>query len=336
MTAATRVLVLSPVFHGYWRPIAAAFESIGHHVDVCRYDELPTAADKARNKVRLELPRRWGVDTTSALVAQHSDRVIDALRSTRPDLVLVIKGDTFDDRVAQAASEVGARTFLWLYDELRRTRHTDTTLAPYEAVTTYSRLDAAEFARRGLTTLHVANAFDPAATPQPIHGNAVVFVGARYPNRTTALAGLAAAGVPVHAYGRDWSRHPIDRARTMTWWRPAVPSSRDIPRELGYALMAGAPAALNMHHDQDGFTMRTFEASGVGGVQLIDRGDVDEFYEPGIEVAVFTSHDELVELARRAVADDRWGDALRAAAVRRTLAEHTFAHRARRFATLWA
>ena len=51
---------------------------------------------------------------------------------------------------------------------------------------------------------------------------------------------------------------------------------------------------------------------------------------------MFGSADELVELARRAVADDRWGDRLRDAARRRTLAEHTFAHRARALEATWA
>ena len=55
--------------------------------------------------------------------------------------------------------------------------------------------------------------------------------------------------------------------------------------------------------DQDGFTMRTFEACGVGAVQLVDRADVAQHYEPGTEVAVFDGVDEAAELARRAAAD---------------------------------
>ena len=70
-------------------------------------------------------------------------------------------------------------------------------------------------------------------------------------------------------------------------------------------------------------------------MQVVDRPDVAEFYDPDAEVAVFTSPEELVELARRAIADDRWGDRLRAAARARTLAEHTFVHRARALATQW-
>ena len=82
--------------------------------------------------------------------------------------------------------------------------------------------------------------------------------------------------------------------------------------------------------------MKTFEVPGVGGVQLIDREDVAEYYEPGKEVAVFRDEEELVELCQRAIRDDRWGDSLRAAGRRRTLSEHTWAHRAAKVAELWA
>ena len=73
----------------------------------------------------------------------------------------------------------------------------------------------------------------------------------------------------------------------------------------------------------------------MGAVQLIDRADVSALYEPDREVAVFASEDELVELAQRAVADRVWADGLRAAGRARTLAEHTFDHRARDLEQLW-
>nr|WP_269770549.1 glycosyltransferase [Brevibacterium yomogidense] len=93
--------------------------------------------------------------------------------------------------------------------------------------------------------------------------------------------------------------------------------------------MAGSDATLNSHWDQEGFTMRTFEASGVGGVQLIDRSDVAEFYEPGSEVLVYDSEDHLIELCSRISRGALATSAIRDAAQKRTAAEHTFDHRVR-------
>jgi spore maturation protein CgeB len=166
-------------------------------------------------------------------------------------------------------------------------------------------------------------------------GDEVVFVGARYPNREALLTALAGSGVPVRAYGRDWSGHPLDRLRTWRLRQPAVPHGRDLPLAEAYGVMAGARAALNVHGDQDGFTMRTFEACGVGAVQLVDRADVSRHYEPGAELAVFGSPEEAAELAHRAVTDRPWAQGLRSAGRARTLAEHTFVHRARTLEALW-
>jgi spore maturation protein CgeB len=99
--------------------------------------------------------------------------------------------------------------------------------------------------------------------------------------------------------------------------------------------MAGAAATLNIHGDQDGFTMRTFEASGVGALQLIDRSDVARHYEPGVEILPFSSVAEIVDLVGRAHRDPYWAARVRAAARDRTLAEHTFAHRARDLEEMW-
>ena len=91
--------------------------------------------------------------------------------------------------------------------------------------------------------------------------------------------------------------------------------------------MVASAATLNLPGDQDGFTMRTFEAAGVGGVELIDRSDVDGLYEPGAEVLTWGTPEELTELCRRVLAEPAWTDKVRAAARARTLAQHTFDHR---------
>ena len=72
-----------------------------------------------------------------------------------------------------------------------------------------------------------------------------------------------------------------------------------------------------------------------GAVQLVDRADVSRHYEPGVELAVFGSPEEAAELAHRAATDRAWADGLRVAGRARTLAEHTFVHRARDLEDLW-
>ncbi|MFZ2503141.1 MAG: glycosyltransferase, partial [Nocardioides sp.] len=102
-----------------------------------------------------------------------------------------------------------------------------------------------------------------------------------------------------------------------------------------YRLFAEAAAAINIHGDQDGLTMRTFEVCGMGGVQLIDRADLQGLYDDGAEVAAYGSTAELIELCRRAASDRAWAVGLREAGRARTLAEHTFDHRVHTLEKLW-
>lgn len=227
-------------------------------------------------------------------------------------------------------------TALWLYDELRRMRHDPMLLSSVARIATYSAGDVRTLAAQGITALHVPLAFDPSViVPIRPPSGEVTFIGARFPKRERHLRVLVNHGIPLRAYGRDWSDHVADRARTWRRSVVGVPNGRDVPLANGYSLMRAGLATLNIHGDQDGFTMRTFEASGVGAVQLIDRADVNEFYVPGQEVLVFESEDELLDLCRRVMHDGAWTGRLREAARLRTLAQHTFLHRAAELQKMW-
>lgn len=328
----SRLLLISPAFHGYWRSIAQAFTDLGYDVTAHPYDG-GDRIERARRKVRYQIPQRLGLKTEEHERRCLSERTAAIVRHVRPDRMLVIKGDLLDHRFWD---EFGAiPSVLWLYDELRRTRHDEASLAPYRAIASYSHHDVVDLSGGERPVAYVPLAFDPHAQVTPRQTNEIVFVGACYPRRAELLADLTARGIPVRAYGRDWSSHPLDMLRTYRLRPSGIPAARTVSRGVAYDVMAGAPATLNIHGDQDGFTMRTFEAAGIGAVQLVDRPDVTEFYEPEREVGVFENADELAELSQRAIADPAWGDRLRDAARRRTLAEHTFAHRAQALEALW-
>lgn len=331
---APRLLVVSPAFHGYWESIQRAFEKLGHEVRTHRYDARDLHA-KLTHKISVELPARLGRDTSPLVRHEVTASTIHALRDFRPQVVLAVKGDLLDTAFHDAAADQRARTAVWVYDELPNTAFTRESLAAFDSRASYSGRDCATVQAWGLSCALVPDAFDPDIPVTAIPTGEIVQIGAKYPARVEALLALAAAGLPVRSYGREWSRHPYDVARTWGGRRPAVPGGREMSRAQAMGLMAGAPAALNVHGSHDGFNMRTFEAAGAGALQLIDRTDVGELYEPGREIVPFTSVEELVEAARRALADPAWSAAIRRAGRKRTLAEHTFKHRARALEDLW-
>lgn len=322
-----RVLLVSPGFHGYHAAIAAALGERGHVVSTHVYDDHGGKAGRAWHQLRHQLPHKLGAGSLRRLAREDTARAAAAVGLIRPDAVVVIKGDTLEQPFWDALG--GLPRITWLYDEVRRTRWTFDRLADVGPLATYSAQDATAFGSAGLDSRHLPLAYDHRLVPSPsqVRTTDVTLVGARYPAREDVLTVLHDHGVPVRAYGRDWSGHPVDRLRTWRVGGTGVPAERDVSRAAAYDVMASSAATLNLHNDQDGFTMRTFEAAGVGAVQLVDRADTEGLYTPGDEVLTWTSHDELVELCRRTLSEPAWAESVRAAARARTLAEHTFDHR---------
>jgi spore maturation protein CgeB len=293
-----------------------------------------SAVGKVRRKLTHELPGRLGLPSTPD--AAQGRAAIARIAQERPDVLVVVKGDDLGTEFWERAERFPRRA-LWLYDEVRRTTHTSATLAAAGPIASYSPHDVAALGEQGLDATHLplAHDRDMAASPAPPRQQ-IVFVGARYPKRESILTTLHAAGLPVRAYGRDWSAHPVDRARTWRLRASALPADRDLARPDAYNVMAAATVSLNIHGDQDGFTMRTFEVPGVGGLQLVDRLDVSRHYEPGEEVLAFETAEQAIDLCRRALSDPAWAAGIRAAGHARTLAEHTFDHRVAELERLWA
>ncbi|GAB2537836.1 CgeB family protein [Brachybacterium huguangmaarense] len=336
--APRRTLIVSPTFHGYWRSIEDAFRRRGHEVLTVRYDAYDTVGEKLRLKATVELSERLRVpgDRRAGERRRLTDRVIAAMRAFGPDRVLVVKGDGLDERFWDALD--ATPRVLWLYDDLHRHDHTMDFLRAVGPVVSYSPSETEILREReGVDATFMADAFDPHRVAVPARRtDEIAFVGSGYRNRYEILGSLAAAGLPVHAYGREFSRHLFDRARTWSWARPDLAASRDVPLERAYQIVGEAAAAVNIHGLQTGHAMRTFEIPGMGGVQLVDRDDVDMFYDVGTEVAVWHSVEELIELSRRAMTDRAWAEGLRTAGRARTLAEHTFDHRMATVEALWA
>lgn len=329
-----KLLLVSPVFYGYWKTIADSLSKQGYEVISHLYDVPANLAERVRNKALHDLPERFRPASFENLV---TDKAIARLTQERPDIVLVVKGDQLGDAWWHSLQESGTRYATWMYDEFRRMRYSDKDfdLGLLGPIASYSPLDVQNLKGQGFEALEVPLAFDSAMqfTPQP--NPDITFVGARYLGREQMLTQLQAAGIPVKAYGKQWSRHWWDVARTRNLKDSGVPAGRDLDRSAAYGLMAGSPATLNIHGDQDGFTMRTFEASGVGGLQIIDRTDVSRYYEVGTEVLAYESGDELIELCKRILADQQWAQQIREAGQKRTLAEHTFDHRIKTLEALW-
>ncbi|MDO5676871.1 MAG: glycosyltransferase [Propionibacteriaceae bacterium] len=292
--------------------------------------------EKLYNKLRHELPGRLRNDGGYLSESRVTQRAIVALRAFRPDRVLVVRGDVLQADFWAETASISVQPVLWLYDELRRMTYKLEGIGALGRIASYSPLDVVALRELGVSAEYVPLAFDPGIRlPPRTETKDVSFIGARFAKRERYLTALFDAGLPVRAYGRDWSNHPVDRLRTFRRSRNSIPAGRDLPLNRAWGVMRDSLATLNIHGDQDGFTMRTFEACGVGAVQLIDRQDLEDLFEPGRELLTFDEEAELLDHAERAVKYPAELTALREAARQRALSQHTFVHRARQLEELW-
>ena len=188
-----RVHLVSPAFHGYWASIAAALEAGGHTVTTVVYDHNAGLRDRVWHHLRHELPRRTRLGDLRGLARAQTELATESVRAARPDVVVVVKGDTLQDPFWDLLDELRLPRVTWLYDEVRRTRWDLERLAATGPVATYSPLDDVDFRAAGIDSRWLPLAFDHRLVEPDVRtrNDEVVFVGARYANRERVLAMLA-------------------------------------------------------------------------------------------------------------------------------------------------
>jgi spore maturation protein CgeB len=105
-----------------------------------------------------------------------------------------------------------------------------------------------------------------------------------------------------------------------------------------YQVLRRSRITLNSHIDfagNEAGNMRLFEATGVGAFLLTDFKDsLHTLFAPGPEVAVWRSIDQCLEAIGRHLADRDSRNSIARAGQARTMAQHTYRHRASEILTL--
>jgi spore maturation protein CgeB len=179
----------------------------------------------------------------------------------------------------------------------------------------------------------VYNALDPRThhrvPPEPRFRCDLAFLGNRLPDREARVEEFflrAAELAPERSFllgGSGWDDKPLP---------PNVRYLGHVSTNDHNALNSTPLAVLNVSRESmaaNGFSpaTRVFEAAGAGACLITDAWDgIEHFLEPGAEVLVACDGAEVAELLRRLDRDR--ARAIGEAALRRVLAEHTYAHRA--------
>ena len=231
----------------------------------------------------------------------------------------------------------GAPTVNWFADDHWRFDNFTKNMAPAFdlAVTTDAaslpKYEAAGLGGKVLLSQWACNRYAYTRVSEEIEHD-VTFVGQPHGNREEIIQRIEAAGHEVECWGFGWPAGKLDHegmVRVFSTSRVNLNLSNSstppntlrvrVGRWLGRGPKGPQPAQIKG---------RNFEVPGCGGFLLTERvPELDRYFVPGEEVAVYDGPDDLVEQVGYWLAHDEERAAVAEAGYRRVLAEHTYDHR---------
>lgn len=323
------MLILMP---NYWMPdsftdnVVTTLRRMGHGVIT------PGWRKTGLHSLRLRY-ERMRLKASASFVTERERWLLQQAREHKPDLVLSLTTAVNED-VLRQLKRFGVRfRVAWWGDAPANMPYGKGLLTPEWDLICLKDPDAVrKFRCLGLNAVLLHEAMNPEwHTPIASQANNAVVVAGNYYGYRQALAqALMARGVELTLYGPPmplWAAPELKQRHTGKYI-----VKRDKALAFGEAL-----ACLNSTHLSEGNSLncRAFEIAGCGGLQLIEsRPIVQECFEPGAEVLMYETLDDIMEHLDRARHDTAGARRVREAGARRALAEHTYRHRLDRLFSL--
>ncbi|HEY8564301.1 MAG TPA: glycosyltransferase [Beijerinckiaceae bacterium] len=283
-------------------------------------------------------------DADTVLAAYEAGR--RAALDLNPDLAVVFGSVMLDETdyhpLANAVRRGGGRLVFWLHDDPYEF-DAHTRVVPLADAIFTNDLASLDVYPPVLPVHHLALGAYPAAHHRPVTvraGPELFFCGHLYGNRRRLLEEIAAR-VP------DLDRRALFLGTgvptgAVPGWQAMTVANDELAGFTNAAL-----AVINVGRDHDLANARllirastpgprTFEAGMSGAAQIVvgDGFEIEDFYAPGAEVLLADGVEGVIEHWERLARDPSASLAIGRAAQDRTLAEHTYTHRARRLVSL--
>jgi spore maturation protein CgeB len=252
-------------------------------------------------------------------------RLIRIAKTFRPDIVLTLTREYPHDVLADLDSISKPAKILWWGDSPANARRYGMIEPLWDLVFIKDAVavEKTRIVRRDVYLLHEAMNPKWHRPLSPQQTDRLVVAGNWYGFRQALVKRLLDDGVGIDLYG----------SKPPAWGLPEIRAQhlrRYIVCEEKSRIFGGALACLNsfQYAEGDSLNCRAFEIAGAGGLQLIEyRPAISQCFEPGQELLVFRTYEELLALIERARKDPRAMRRIREAGARRALTEHTYRHR---------
>jgi len=308
------------------RHCVVALRDLGHEVVCFDPDHEPLDLAGFAQHPRLgRLARR--VLYTPAMDAVRMPRLVERVRTERPDLVLVLALNLVDPSAIAGIDALGVPVAGWFQDHIVNFERQRFLLAPYRALFfkdphIVDRLRNAA----GLAHVHYLpeacepschRSLEPSAEDRARYGCDVLLYGNLYPYRARIIESLR--GLDVKFFGQEpaaWIDHP-----SRSWWRGEA-----LELDVKARALACARIVVSTSHfgEVRSANARIFETAGIGAFQVADAPGTADFFVPGEEIVTFLGPRELREVVERYLPLEAERARIGRAGQQRAHREHTF------------
>ncbi|HEV8132255.1 MAG TPA: glycosyltransferase [Acidobacteriota bacterium] len=314
-----KILLVCVHFHSsFGWSIERALLRAGHEVSVFDYRQNPFQRIRGLRRAYTSL--------------RMPQRLLDAAKAFRPELVFLAKGEMVaGEVVARLKREFRCRVINWFPDPRPfHYSHISDQLGHLDLffsknITDLDRLNLLGL-ENGRFLLHCADrelhtGLETSETELQPYSCDLAFVGSYYPYRDMIVSQLLDFNIRI--WGAGWSGSKAAKKRGAIVGREA----RSMEQTM---VFRGATANLNTHHYDDigSLNQRVFDIAGSGGCQIMDGyRKVEDVFSVPDEVELFHSAQELQDKVAKLIASPDRARKMGERTRTKTAAAHTYDHR---------
>ena len=319
-----RILIATPAYEDSFADnVGLTLQIMGHDVAYAIRAKHDSYYSFPRQVIRALKERLLGDRPTG-----EERRILKLARSFKPDVVLALTRGLHPELLHELGKICPGRRVLWWGDSPANSQRWGMLDSGWDVVFCKDAVAVAKLKLIGRNAHLLHEAMNPLwHKPIAVQSNdSIAVAGNSYAFRQAICLRLMQHGATVALYG---SKPPV-------WADPAyrkAHTGRYVVRQEKSRVFGEALACLNTFQLAEGNSLncRAFEIAGAAGLQLIEyRPAIEQCFEPGKELLAFSGFEELLDHIERAKRFPREMQAIRDAAAKRAVAEHTYRHRLER------
>ncbi len=325
-----KILIVGPLFYGYSKSVARAFEKNGFIVEL--FDDWKEGTiENLREKIVYNLTSDKETFFNTKY-EKYNVQIRKRYAEVKPDMVFIIRGAILTKETLLFMKQ--SRLVLWMMDSIFTVKRTLDNIGLYDHVFLFEKEDIPLLKNQ----YHVAGHFLPLALDESVYFPIpsiekdidILFVGNLYDKRVALLNKLIERfpDKTIRIYGVYFSR-------LRNIWRYLFRKDKKyytnttVSPEALNVLYSKTRICLNIHHNQSvyGVNQRFFEVAGAAALQVCDRhGFITDNFTGG-EIVIFDSDEDLFRSVENILADYDSYQPKTEAAYNKVTQQHTFNER---------